>query len=105
MNKYVIELIDRKQLFYKPIYALRLVELEILKAYLKTHPKTGFIKLSTSLIDTFILFDTKLNYSFHQYVNYQDLNNLKMKNWYFLTLISNSLISQVKTSNLSSKIL
>ncbi len=43
MNKYTIELIEKKQLFYKSIYTLSSMKLKILKAYIKTHLKTGFI--------------------------------------------------------------
>ena len=43
MNEYIIKLIDGKQPPYRPIYALSLIELETLKAHIKTHLKTGFI--------------------------------------------------------------
>ncbi len=43
MNKHVIELINEKQPFYASIYALSLVELKMLKIYIKTYLKTGFI--------------------------------------------------------------
>ena len=59
MNEHAIELIKRKQLLYKPIYALNLVELEILKAYIKTHLKIGFIQSSKSFAGALILFDKK----------------------------------------------
>lgn len=43
INKYVIELKEDKQPPYKTIYKLEPVELEILKTYIKTHLKIGFI--------------------------------------------------------------
>ena len=43
MNKYAIKLIEEKQLLYKPLYTLSPIELEILKAYIEIHLKTGFI--------------------------------------------------------------
>ena len=43
MNEHTIKLIDKKQPFYGPIYTLNPVELEILKTYIKTYFKTGFI--------------------------------------------------------------
>ena len=44
MNEYIIELVERNQLLYKPIYSLGSVELETLKTYIETHLlKTGFI--------------------------------------------------------------
>ncbi len=88
INKYAIELIEEKQLPYGPIYTLNPVELETLKAYIKTHLKTGFIQQSKSPSDTSILFDNKpSNGSLHLYVNHQGLNNLTIKNWYLLPLI------------------
>lgn len=43
INEYTIVLEDGKQPFYGLIYSLRLVELEILKIYIKTYLKTRFI--------------------------------------------------------------
>ncbi len=43
INKHAIELIEEKQLPYKPVYTLSLVKLKTLKAYMETHLKTGFI--------------------------------------------------------------
>lgn len=57
MNKYVIILIEDKQLSYKPIYSLKLVVLKTLKTYIKTHLKTEFIQLLKSLISASIFFN------------------------------------------------
>lgn len=43
INWYTTNLIYKKQLSYTPIYAFSQVELETLKAYIKTHQKTWFI--------------------------------------------------------------
>ena len=43
MNEHAIKLIDEKQWPYGPIYALSQVELEILKTYIESYFKTGFI--------------------------------------------------------------
>lgn len=43
INKYVIKLVEGKQLFYKPIYSLKLIKLENLKTYIETYLNTGFI--------------------------------------------------------------
>ena len=43
INKRAIKLQEVKQLPYRPIYSLKLIELETLKIYIKTHLKTGFI--------------------------------------------------------------
>lgn len=59
--KYVIKLIDNKQLLYRFIYILSLIKLEILKTYIEIYLKTRFIQLFESLADAFILFDKKPN--------------------------------------------
>lgn len=43
INDYIIKLIKSKQLFYRLIYSLGLVKLEILKTYIKTYFKIAFI--------------------------------------------------------------
>lgn len=43
INEYAIELKKSKQLPYRPIYSLKLVELETLKTYIETYLKTRFI--------------------------------------------------------------
>ena len=65
MNKYTIKLLKARQLIYKLIYSLSLVELEILKSSIKTHPKTGFIQLSNSRANAPIFFDKKPNGSLY----------------------------------------
>ena len=91
INEHAIKLIDKKQPVYGPIYAFSPVELEIWKTYIKTHLKTGFIQLSMSPVSAPILFDKKPDGSLYLCVNYQGLNNLIIKNWYSLPLISKSL--------------
>lgn len=70
MNEYFIKLIVRKELFYGPIYAFSLVELEILKIYIKINLKTEFIQPSKFLAGAFILFNKKSDSSFCLRVNY-----------------------------------
>ncbi len=91
INKHIIELIDRKQPPYGPIYAFSLVKLETLKAYIETDLKTGFIRPSKSLVGAPIFFDKKPDSSFHLCVDYWGLNNLTIKNWYPLPLIGEAL--------------
>ena len=64
----------------KPIYNLGLMELETLKTYIKTNLTNSFIRPSKSAISASILFVKKHNCNFYFYVNYQDLNNLTIKN-------------------------
>lgn len=70
INKYTIELDDDKQKLYGPIYRLGPIELEFIKAYIKTYLKTGFFQQSKLLARAFILFNKKLNGSLHLYINY-----------------------------------
>ena len=48
INNYTINLIEIKQIFYDPIYSLRLIELETLKTYIETNFTKGFIWSSKS---------------------------------------------------------
>ena len=91
INKHAIKLEIDKQPSYRPIYSLGPVELETLKIYIKTHLRTRFIQPSMSLTDALILFDKKPDGSFWLCVNYQDLNNLTIKNQYPLPLIDEAL--------------
>ena len=69
------------------MYSLKQVELETLKAYIKTKLANDFIKPSKSSANALILFNRKSNSSFRLYVDYQGLNNLIIKNQYLLPLI------------------
>ena len=91
INEQAIELVEGKQPPYGPIYSLGPVELEMLKAYIKTHLKTRFIQPSKSPARAPILFDKKPDGSLCLYVNYRGHNNLTIKNRYPLPLISESL--------------
>lgn len=64
LNKHIIKLKKDKQLFYKFIYSLALVEFKILKAYIKIHLKTRFIQSLKSLANILILFNKKPDGSF-----------------------------------------
>lgn len=57
INEHAIELVENKQPPYGPIYNLRPVELETLKAYIEIYLKIGFIQSFKSLASTFIFFD------------------------------------------------
>ena len=91
MNEHAIELIDKKQPPYDPIYILSAVELEILKTYIKTHLMTGFIQLFKSLVCASIFCDKKFDGSLRLCIDYRGLNNLTIKNWYLLPLIGKAL--------------
>ena len=91
INKHAIKLQDDKQPPYGPIYSLEPVELETLRTYIKTHLKTGFIRPFKSPAGAPILFDKKLDGSLQLYVDYQGLNNLRIKNRYPLPFIGEAL--------------
>ena len=87
INNHLINLLDNKQLLYIPIYSLGLVELELLKTYIKTNLASGFIKLFKCYTGVLILFVQKKDGSLRLCINYQELNNLTIKNRYLLPLI------------------
>ena len=82
INEHAIELEKGKQPPFRPIYNLGSIELKTLKTYIKTHLANGFIRSSKSPSGASILFDKKPDKILHLYVNYQDLNNITMKNQY-----------------------
>ncbi len=87
INNYAIELIDNEQPLYSSIYCLGLMELKILKAYIKNNLANNFIRPSKSLAGTFIFFDQKPDGNLRLYIDYQGFNNLTIKNKYPLLLI------------------
>ncbi len=91
INDHAIELVNDRQPPYGPIYNLRLMELETLKAYIKNNLANGFIKSFKSPARAPIFFDKKPDGSLRLYMDYQGLNNLTIKNWYPLLLVGESL--------------
>ena len=87
INKHAIKLVNNQQPPYKPIYSLKPVELESLKAYNEINLVNRFIRPSKSPAGALILFKRKLDGLFRLCVNYQDLNNLMIKNWCKLRLV------------------
>ena len=88
MNNYVIELEKNKQLSFRLIYSLGLVELKILKMYIETNLANNFIQLFKSPVGAFIFFDWKSDGNLHFYVDYRGFNYIIINNWYPLSLIS-----------------
>lgn len=91
LNKYEIKLEKYKQILYRLIYSLSPIKLEILKIYIKTYLKTGFIWPFKFPASDHILFVKKPNGSLCLYLNCWDLNNLIIKNYYLLLFIGKSL--------------
>lgn len=69
INDHIINLLNDKQLFYGLIYSIELVELQILKIYIKTNLASDFIKSSKYPATTLILFLQKKNGSLHLYMD------------------------------------
>ncbi len=80
INDHAIELVDDRQPPYGPIYSLKPVELETLKAYIENNLASGFIRPFKSSAGAPILFDKKPDGSLRLCVDYQGLNNLTIKN-------------------------
>ena len=59
INNHAIELVNGQQPFYGPIYSLKSVELETLKAYIETNLANRFIRASKSPVGAPILFNWK----------------------------------------------
>lgn len=78
---------ENKQSFYKSIYSLKLVELEILKIYIKTNLVNTFIWPFKFFATASILLSKKLKSNFYLCIDYQTSNNLTNKNCILLLLI------------------
>ena len=80
INDHIIELVNDWQRQYDLIYSLGPVELETLKTYIENNLANGFIKPSKSPAGILILFDKKPDGTLKLCVDYQNLNNLIIKN-------------------------
>ena len=92
VNEHATKLEKGKQPFYRLIYSLQLVELEIFKTYIEINLTNNFIRALKLLTRTHILFVCKPNGSLCLCANYQGLNNLIIKNQYILFLMDKSLV-------------
>ena len=70
INKYTINSENDKQLSYRLICSLKLVELKTNKTYIRSNLANSFIWLSNSSVKVFILFVKKVNINFCQNMNY-----------------------------------
>lgn len=61
---------EGKQPFYRPIYNLKELKLEVLKLYIKTKLNNRFIWPSTFPTDTYIFFTKRTTGGLQLYVNY-----------------------------------
>ena len=91
IHNHTIKLVNNWLPPYTLIYSLGLVELDILNAYINNNLANSFIKLFKSPARALILFDKKPDGSIRLCIDYQDLNNLTIKNLYLLFLVRESL--------------
>ena len=87
MNEYAIKLEEGKQPPFRPVYSPGLVELEMLKTYIKINLANGFIWSSKSPAGALILFDWKPDRTFRLCMDYRGLNTITIKNRYPLPLM------------------
>lgn len=80
INNDAMDLFNTKHSFYKLIYSRESVELETLKTYIKTNLVNSFIRVLEFLVNISILFVQEPNGSIDLCDNYQDFNNLIIKN-------------------------
>lgn len=82
INEHAIRLVNDKHWANRLIYSIALVELKILKTYIETNLVNMFIQPSKSFAGASILFVQRPDNSFRLCIDYRDLNNLIIKNWF-----------------------
>ena len=70
INEHIIKLVDGKQLFYRSIYSLELIELKILKTYIKSNLANNLICFSKFPAGTTILFVREFDSNLRLCVDY-----------------------------------
>ena len=70
INNYTIKLEECKQLFFGPIYSLKLIKLKTLKIYIEINLVIGFIQPFKSSIKASIFFNWNTNRNFRLYINF-----------------------------------
>ena len=84
---HIISLLSDKELSKGSLYNISRDELLVLQKYLKKHLFKSFIQVSSSSAASLIIFIKKPEGNLWLCVNYCDLNNLTVKNYYPLPLI------------------
>ena len=85
---YVINVEMGKTPLFGPLYNLSETELKVLKKYIETNLKNGFISPSTFSVGALILFTKKKDRSLRLCVDYWGLNNITIKDCYPIPLVS-----------------
>ncbi len=84
---YAINLVDRKQPLYSPIYLLGEQELATLREYINNGLALGRLQHSISAAGSLILFMPKKDRELRLYIDYQGLNAITDKNQHALLLV------------------
>jgi hypothetical protein len=82
-----IKLIKDKQHGFGPLYGMTQDELKVLRKYLKDHLSKGFIRASSSLVASPVIFVKKPRGGLRFCVDYRALNAVTVKNRYPIPLI------------------
>jgi hypothetical protein len=90
-HDHVIEISSNRNSLFDLIYNLSTTELKILKNYIDEYMKKNFIIEFVSFAKVFIFFVKKTNDKLRLCVNYKDLNEIIIKNWYSLSFINENL--------------
>lgn len=90
-DNYAIDLINNKQPSYGSVYNFLKVKLTVLRQYIDKHLANQFIQSFKSLAGAPIFFVKKFSGGLRLCIDYQDLNNITIKNWYPFPLIGKSL--------------
>ena len=98
-----IELIEGKTPTWGPLYSMLADKLKVLKAYIEEMVDKGFIRASSSLAASPVLFAKKPDGGLRFCVDYQALNAITVKNQYPLLLIK-EILERVCKAKIFSKI-
>jgi hypothetical protein len=86
-----IKIEERKSVFFSLIYPLLIVELRVLREYLKFSLIKKWIQKSKSSVRAPIFFILKKDETLRLYVDYRGLNKITVKNRYPLSLINETI--------------
>jgi hypothetical protein len=88
---HAIEVEENRKVPFSPIYKLSANKLRVLREYLESSLRKGWIRKSISPAGAPILFILKKDRSLRLYVDYRRLNEITIKNRYPLPLIGETL--------------
>lgn len=98
-----IDLIEGKKLSFSSLYLMSLIKLKTLHNYVIKNLETGLIHYFSLSAVSVMMFILKKNSTLQSVINYWDLNNITIKNWYSLPLITEAL-NWLSNANIFSKL-